>query len=149
MLDAVLDWFEDQAIAQKEASGLESLFLGAYELVSKVSLILALDGGVRSAEHVRWAFALIKRDVEEKMRLVIGNDRAKDQPDMALKARICNVISGDDGETISVICNRLRQPAKDIEAALVELVDAGQVEAIDTGRIYRGKAITKYRFGVG
>lgn len=149
MLDAVLDWFEDQAIAQKEASGLESLFLGAYELVSKVSLILALDSGVRSAGHVRWAFALIKRDVEEKMRLVIGNDRAKDQPDMALKARICNVISGDDGETISVICNRLRQPAKDIEAALVELVDAGQVEAIDTGRIYRGKAITKYRFGGG
>src|SRR5690606_964367 len=58
MLSSIVDWLEDQAEAHKEVTGLESLYLGAYELVSKVSLILACPEGRRTSEHVRWAFAL-------------------------------------------------------------------------------------------
>ena len=78
MLEAVTEWFEDMAEEQKSITGLEALALGAYELVSKVSLVLAVPGGIRTEEHVRWSFALIKRDIEEKTRLVVSNDRAKD-----------------------------------------------------------------------
>lgn len=149
MLDAALDWFEDQAIIQKGVSGLESLFLGAYELVSKVSLILAMPEGSRNAEHVRWAFALIKRDVEEKMRLVIGNDRAKDAPGEALQARIANAISGDDGETLSVIVNNLRMRSaaqrEQVEACIADMVESGAIEIADTGKVYNGKPVLKYR----
>lgn len=125
MLDDALDWFEDQAEAHKGRTGLEALFLGAYELVSKVSLILAAPEGRRTAEHVRWAFALIRRDLEDKARLVTANDREKDAPKMALSARIANIID-DGGETFAVICNRLRKAKRDdVKAALDQMVGNG------------------------
>lgn len=122
MLDAVADWFDDEAIKHKSASGLEALFLGAYELVSKVSLVLAVPEGLRTAEHVRWAFALVRRDVEEKALLVTANDRVKDAPKKALQSRILAVIGDDDGETTGVIHNRCRSfKRSDVDLALAEL----------------------------
>jgi hypothetical protein len=126
MLDHTLDWIEDAAENQKGRSGLEALVLGSYELVAKVSLILAIGEGVRTAEHVRWAFALVKRDIEEKIALVVSNDRAKDAPAMALTARITGLISGDDGETLGVIVNKCRgYRREDIEKALKTMVENG------------------------
>lgn len=143
MLDKVLDWFEEHAIAQKGISGLEGLFLRAYELVSKVSLILGIPDGERTAEHVRWAFALIKRDVEEKMRLVIGNDRAKDRPNEALEAKIANICAGEDGETMGVIANRVRGYKRAAIAEAVErMVEFGTLDMIE--RVHgRHKTVTK------
>lgn len=125
MLDDALDWFEDQAVAHKARTGLEALYLGAYEIVSKVSLILAAPEGRRTQEHVRWAFALVRRDLDEKARLVTANDREKDAPKLALAAKVANIIDGD-GETFGVICNRIRKAKKeDVQAALDEMVAQG------------------------
>ena len=125
MLDAALDWFEDQADAHKGRTGLEALYLGAYELVSKVSLVLSTREGLRTAEHVRWAFALVRRDLEEKARLVTANDREKDAPKLALQARIANIIDGD-GETSGVIFNRLRKNKRqDVQAVLDKMIADG------------------------
>ena len=145
MLSAAVGWFEDRAEEHKAVTGLEALYMGAYELVSKVSLILAVAEGVRTAEHVRWAFTLVRRDVEAKMRLVTANDRAKDNPLMALKARILNVIDGDDGETTGVIVNRCRgQKRADVEKALAELVAQGLASCgVVMGR--KGMATNRYR----
>lgn len=146
MLDRVLDWFEEHAIAQKGISGLEGLFLRAYELVSKVSLILAMADGERTADHVRWAFALVKRDVEDKMRLVIGNDRIKDRPSEALEAKIANVCAGEDGETVGVIANRLRGYKRaDIEEAVARMSEYGVLEAIERVHKSRKTVTTAYR----
>lgn len=145
MLDAALDWFEDQAIAHKGRTGLEALYLGAYELVSKVSLILAVPEGLRTAEHVRWAFALIRKDVEDKARMVIANDRAKDAPQQALAARIANIIDGD-GETIGVIRNRLRKNRKeDVDKALASMVAAGVALMEDRVNPGNGRKTQHYR----
>lgn len=128
MLDAVVDWMEDQAENHKSWTGLEALFLGAYELVSKVSLILACPEGRRTTEHVRWAFALVRDDLEAKARLVTANDRKEDSPDMALRAKIANIIDGD-GERLSVIYNRLRSTDRAmIDSALSFMVQNGVVE---------------------
>ncbi len=144
MLDAALDWFEDQAIEHKGKTGLEALYLGAYELVSKVSLILAVDGGLRTTEHVRWAFALVRRDVEEKSRLVTANDRQKDAPKLALSAKIANII-GEDGETIGVLYNRLRKFKRtDVDAALAKMV-AGGVASEERRKSKNGKETTLYK----
>lgn len=131
MLCAVGDWFEDYADEQKGESGLEALALGAYELVSKVSLILAAPEGLRTEEHVRWAFALIKRDIDEKTRLVFANDRQKEAPVAALRARILNVLSFDEPETLATIHNRLRTVRKeDVKTYLNELQKLGEVRII-------------------
>ena len=125
MLGAALEWFEDEAISHKTRSGLEALYLGAYEIVSKVSLILAIPEGRRTAEHVRWAFALVRQDIESKARLVVANDRQKDAPKTALMARLAGLIEGD-GETIGVIFNRLRKHKReDVEKCLDEMVKSG------------------------
>lgn len=145
MLDAALEWFEDQAELHKSRSGLEALYLGAYELVSKVSLILACPEGRRTVEHVRWAFALVKRDIEEKALLVTANDRQKDAPKTALQARILGLLSGDEGETFSVLCQRLRKwKRQDVQKCLDEMVASGMVTCEETNTSGRGRTGKKY-----
>ena len=145
-LDAVLTWFEDQAIEHKSRSGLEALFLGAYELVSKISLILAVPEGLRTVEHVRWAFTLIKRDIEEKVALVTANDREKDDPATALAARILSLCGGDDGEAIGVLRNRMRKSHRpeDVDNVVSQLVTAGRLVEIEPPQGRRGPKTTRY-----
>lgn len=132
MLNSCVDWFEDMAEEHKGRTGLESLYLGAYELVSKVSLILAIPSGLRTTEHVRWAFALVRKDIDDKARMVIANDRQKDDPKIAMASRIANIIDGD-GETLAVICNRMRQYRRaDIEKVLADMVERGIVQSTAT-----------------
>lgn len=143
MLEDALVWFEDQAIAHKSSSGLEALYLGAYELVAKISVILAAHSRVRDAEMVRWAFELIRRDVGEKARLVMSNDREKDAPAMALEARLANLCSGENGETIGVIYNRMRgKKHEDVDAALAKMTDEGVMEKMPA----KQKGTFRYRF---
>lgn len=129
MLGDALVWFEDQAEAHMSRSGLESLYLGAYELMGKVSLILAAHERLRTAEHVRWAFELVRRDVEAKARLVVSNDREKDAPAMALMARLANLCGGENGATIGVIYNRTRgKRQEDVDETLAKMVENGVME---------------------
>ena len=145
MLGEALEWMEDQAIAHKSKTGLEALYLGAYELVSKVSLILAIPEGRRTAEHVRWAFELIRQDIEAKARLVTANDREKDAPRTALAARIANLID-QDGQTIGVIFNRLRkQKREDILKTLDEMEQAGLALKTEIPAAERQKATLHYK----
>jgi hypothetical protein len=123
MLDKVSLWMEGMAEAQKATTALEALYLGAYELVSKVSLILAIPDRLRGEEHVRWAFALVRRDIEEKARMVVGNDSVKHAPKSALQAKILN-LTADEGEKEGVILNRLTRTFKkdDVLSALETMV---------------------------
>lgn len=124
MMDDALDWLENKAIDQRGEKGLEALWLGAYELVSKISLVLAVAEGVRTTEHVRWAFAAVKRDIETKIRLVVGNDDAKRAPVDAMRARI-EVLCSEE-VTYGIIKNRLCKTfqEKDILSVLAAMVDA-------------------------
>jgi len=125
------DWFMDYAEQQKERSGLEPVVRRGYELLAKVSLILAAPSGIRTLEHVQWAFALVKRDIEEKMRLVVSNDQSHGA-DKSLMAKITSVIDKEHGETFGVIRNRLRRfKPDDIKKALDKMAEAGMVR-IDT-----------------
>lgn len=142
MLEDALIWFEDQAVAHKSSSGLEALYLGSYELVAKISFILAAATRVRTAEHVRWAFELIRRDVGEKARMVMVNEKETSAPDIALKARIANLASGD-GETMGVIYNRIpRRKREEIDAIVQSMKDAGLLEVVSVSK--KGMEKIKY-----
>ena len=137
LLDEVVQWFEDQAVHHKAQTGLESLYLRAYELVAKVSYILAIPEGVRTVEHVRWAYALVKRDIESKMHLVMSNSGPDGKSAMALNSAIAHAI-GDEGLTIGVLRNKLSRKWKkdDINAAVASLVEKGLIkeEEVPAGR---------------
>ena len=146
LLEEAADAFDAMAYDHKAKTGLEAIALRAYEQVAKVSLILAVPGGIRTEEHVRWAYALIKRDIREKMDLVTANERVKDAPGEALQAKIRNLISDDDGERLGVIVNRLRSYKKaDIERCLELMVKAGTVEVMETKHKGNGSIVKRYR----
>jgi hypothetical protein len=146
LLDRVSDAFEAMAEDAKSATGLEALAMRAYEQVAKVSLILAVPGGIRTEEHVLWAYALVRRDIREKMDLVTSNERAKDNPLMAMKARIMNLTAGDEGETFGVLVNRMRKYKKtDIQKCLDQMVTAGMLTATEGAHRFKGTAVKRYK----
>ena len=105
-----------------------------------------MPSGLRTAEHVRWAYALVKRDVEEKVRLVIGNDRQKDNPKIALISKVESAINRKEGETLGVIVNKLRNFKKeDIEKCLEELIKAGRATLEETTHPRKRIIVKRYK----
>lgn len=138
--------FQELAEDHAERTGLEALYLRAKELVAKISFIIAAPSGLRTVEHVRWAYALVKNDVDTKANLVIGNDRAKDSPERALFSKIDNLLKDKEGKTLGVLINRLRPITKDdIERALEKLVSKGAVVVEESIHPRRKDKTLRYR----
>jgi hypothetical protein len=145
MLKQVMRQFHEMAQEHKDRTGLEALALRAKEAVAKVSFILAVPEGIRTVEHVRWAYALVRRDVEEKTRLVIGNDRRRDSPAQALMARILNLVAGDQGETLGVLVNRIKNVKKeDIQKCLDLMIKEKMIVMHET--VHPRKKIVSKRY---
>jgi hypothetical protein len=147
MLDNIVDLFDQMAYEHKERSGLEALPMRGYEQVSKVSLILAVPEGVRTVEHVRWAYALILRDIQSKMRLIMANDSDKSDPARALLMTILQMVDGPDGEASGVIMRRLERKYKrdDIQEALDKLVEGKKVSAETSEHKYNKRKTVRYK----
>jgi hypothetical protein len=147
MLDNIVDLFDRMAYEHKETSGLEALALRGYEQVTKVSLILAVPEGVRTVEHVRWAYGLIQRDIQSKMRLVLVNDNDKSNPERALLMTILQMVDGPDGETHNVIMRRLERKFKreDVAAALGRLVEGKKISTETTIHKYNKRQSIRYK----
>lgn len=144
MLDQCADWLYQYAEEQKETTGLEAIPKRAYEMIAKVSTILAVPEGIRTEEHVRWAFALAHRDIEEKIRLAYSNDREKDRPDQALMARILSMVDAEHGETIGVLINRLRQyKSENVRNAVSHLESNGLMRQEKSKHAGNGREVVK------
>lgn len=145
VLEQVYEYFHAEADKQKGNTGLEAIPRRGYELTSKVSLILALPGGVRTAEHVQWAFALAKRDVDQKIQLAYSTDR---EDSSGLAARVLAMVTPDHGETLGTIANRLRsEPRKSVEALLEQMLDRGMLRVSESNHPVNGTLIRRF-FGV-
>jgi hypothetical protein len=145
LLEKTGTWFDDQAQEASSRNGLESLWLRAQEQVLKVSLILAVPSGLRTAEHVRWAFALVKRDITEKSQLVISNTPYKEEASDAIRMKVLNICSDEEGSTFGKIknCLRPRKP-EEVEAAIEDLVKRGRIKKIETKHKRNKSVVVKY-----
>jgi len=144
MLEKVSDWIWSYAELQKETTGLEAIVRRGYEMMAKVSLILAAPSGIRTAEHVRWAFALIKKDLSEKMNTVNVNDEEKNDPASVLKASIIERIGIDHGETLSTLDNRIRKfKRKAIEKMVSVMIEERLIKPVEE-KAKNGKKSIKY-----
>lgn len=148
-LDAIADWLIDYAEHMGERMGEAAIAMirRAYELIAKISFILAIPHGERQLEHVQWAFGYIKDEIDFKVQLVFANDNAKQKPADALAARILNMVDGDNGLTLAMLSNKLKVPATNIEETCKALSEAGEME-LRFSRKYRGKDVFKW-FKVG
>lgn len=141
-MDAVYERFHSMAEDQKDGTGLEAIPRRGYELASKVSLLLAMPGGVRTAEHVRWAYALARRDVDMKIKMAYA--QTHEEADSGLAARVLSLVTKEHGETLGVINNRLRSTPKDqVEALLAKMVEQGMLRVEEDQHKYNKKQLVK------
>jgi len=134
-LDEIEDFFWSYSEDNK-VTGLEAISRRAFELVLKVSLVLAAPEGVRTLEHVQWAFATVKRDIDEKINLAAASMATDDKRhDEVLLRRIISMINKHHGETTGVVVNRMRKFKKeDVIAAIAILKQDGKIKSIGTGK---------------
>lgn len=141
LMDDVSEAFWAMAEEHREATGLHPIPRRGYELVAKVSGVLAIPSGLRTVEHVQWAYALVKRDIEAKMRLAHANS-ASDKGD-ALCSRILGILAdGHAGETARTIARGCRSYSReDVDKAIGILLKAGEVVEVEPepGRGQRAK----------
>jgi hypothetical protein len=131
LLGQVYERFHALAEEHKGGTGLEAIPRRGYEIAAKVSLILALPGGVRTAEHILWGYAMARRDVELKVRMAYSTEHAEQSSGLA--ARVLSLVTGEHGETLGVICNRLRStPKAQVEKLLADMVDKGMLRVVES-----------------
>lgn len=134
MLDQASDWMEMKASEARDSHGLEALYMRGYEMVAKVSLILAIPERLRTAEHVRWAFALVKRDIEDKINIVLSNDTDKDYAEDAITAKFLSVIGDDpDGLPEGTVMQRMKRAKwgeKDVAKLVTAMQQAGRIKIV-------------------
>lgn len=130
LLNEVYERFYNLAETHKSTTGLEAIARRGYELASKISLVCALPSGLRTAEHVRYGYALAMRDVEQKIKLAYSTEHKESSDGLA--AKVLSIVDKEHGETLGVICNRLRgTPKAQIESLLVQMTERGMVKAVE------------------
>jgi hypothetical protein len=143
MLERVSDWLLSYADEMGEATGEASVAMirRAYEMIAKVSFILAIPDGTRTADHVRWAFAYIREELDAKIKLVFANDNARERPEDSIAARVLNYIDPDKGTSLSVLANRMRMKQDALLCILQKMHKAGLLCKIASKKAYRGKYV--------
>lgn len=133
LLDEVYHHYWELAERHKDSTGLTPIPRRAFELVKKVSLLLGIPGGQVEIEHVRWAWALIERDIDGKIKLAI-EAREPDGGD-ALLAKILSKVTEDHGALQGRLRNICRKWPKDVvDGALARLVALGRLRYEETER---------------
>jgi hypothetical protein len=147
MLAKVAKWLHGYADEMEQNTGEASVALirRSYEMIAKVSFILAIPTGLRTAVHVRWAFAYVRAELDAKIKLVFANDNAKDRPEDAMAARILNYIDPENGSSTKVLANRMKVSVPKLEAVLTKMEAQGQVCRRSGSRKVSGRKIEVWR----
>lgn len=144
-LDLISDWFLDYAdfMGEKMGEAAIAMIRRCIEMVGKISFILSLPEQIRTVEHVRWALAFVKDEIDYKCSLVFANDNAREKPEDALRARLLGYIDPENGMTSAMLANKLKVNQKTIDDICAQLEGAGLIKA-KPGRKYRGKVAMKW-----
>ena len=147
MLAAVSEWAYNQAERMKTV-GLEAIPRRAYEMVAKISLILAAPSGIRTAEHIRWAFAFVERDITEKCNLALANEADTEEAGgnilEAIGYKIKSLLGDGHVETRGVVVNRCKKwPREKVDAVLDHFIKAGSIVSEKVTNATNGREVEK------
>ena len=147
LLDKLRMWEWEYAEHHRETSGFTALIRRSFELISKISTILAAPEGVRTREHVEWAAMYVKRDLDRKIRHIQAA-MAKESKDVdtiqtGIEGRIINLCDKESGEVQSVIVNKCKRKgiSKDDILALIDDMAARGLLEIVPGRASRYRSL--------
>lgn len=141
MLRKVSKWLHSYAEEMGENTGEASVAMirRAYELIAKISFILAIPTARRTAEHVRWAFAYVRAELDAKIKLVFANDNGKDRPEEAIAARVINYIDPEKGASTRVLANRMKVKTEALEPILLKMEAHAMIRRQPGKKAWKGK----------
>ena len=143
LLNEVYERFYQLAETHKATTGLEAIARRGYEIASKVSLICALPSGLRTGEHVRFGYALAMRDVDNKIKLAYSTDNKKSADGLA--AKVLSILDNEHGETLGVICNRLRgTPKAQVESLLEQMTTNKLIKSEEYTKSNDGRKVKRF-----
>lgn len=129
---------ETQAIEHSKTDGLHPIINRQFELILKVSLVLAIgDGKVRTLEHVKWAQFLVSRDVETKIDMVNGNNEDDEKEPIEvledMTSKIEKFLANKEG---AFLPSRIRASIRGLDAKtatkiLLMLAKQGRIVAVE------------------
>ena len=102
-----------------------------------------MPNGLRTVDHVKYAYALAKRDVDQnKTSIQHGQQKSAD----GLAAKVLSILDNEHGETLGVICNRLRgTPKAQVEALLEQMTTNKLIKAVEqTKKTERSKVFALF-----
>lgn len=147
LLDTISEDLYNQAQNAMETNGLEAIARRSFELVLKVSMILAMgDVGIRTTEHVKWAYALVQKDLNNKINLTCAN-MAEHEEDLSKEVlnKVRHKLDKNDGITLGALANKLRKIDKtNIEEALNFLLENGEIIAKTTETAKKRKIVNYF-----
>ena len=134
MLLIVKEEFYQRGLKAGSTTGLEAISRRCFELVLKVSLILAMgDGLIRTLQHVEWAYSLCLKDLNNKETLTAGNVAAEEGN---LRGELINKVlqklDKESGITVGVLANKMRKATKEnVQMTLDHLVSKNKARLED------------------
>lgn len=130
----IREYFHSLAESQKETKNLIPIPRRGFEMVLKISLILAIPTGVRTLQDVLYAFEVAKSDVDFKIELANSNrdHKNKDEAGNVLLSSILTKLDKDIAVTIGQVRNRIRNFNKEqVDEGVEHLVKTGKVRKIE------------------
>ena len=149
LLESLRTWEWEYAEHHRQTSGFTPLIRRSFELISKISTILAAPEGMRTVTHVEWAAVYVKRDLDRKIRHILDSigRQAKDGETIqtGVESRIINLCEREEGELKSVLldkCKRKDVKREELAALLESMVERGMLRHEVTE--YRGRPSERY-----
>jgi hypothetical protein len=130
----IQEYFHTLAEQQKESTGLVAIPRRGFELVLRVSLIMAVGTGIRTLQDVLYAFRLIKEDILFKIELANSNKETKNKEELGdvLISSILSKLDTVELITLGQLKNKIRKFTKSqIDEAVEHLVKNKKIERIE------------------
>lgn len=138
MLFKIREYFYQLAEDQKETKNLIPIPRRGFEMVLKVSLILAIPTGVRTLQDVLYAFKLAKDDVGFKIDLANSNRETNDKAENGniLLSAILTKLDKEHAITIGQVRNKIKKFTK-------EQIDEGINHLVNTNKIIKFEEVNE------
>lgn len=131
ILYEIQEYFHSLAESQKETNGLVAIPRRGFELVLRISLILAIGTGIRTLQDVLYAFHLVRDDILFKIDVANSNRETKGKEDAGdvLISSIMTKLDKDTYITLGQLKNKIRNFSKSqVDEAIEHLVKKKTIE---------------------
>ena len=135
LLERLRMWEWEFAEFHRETSGFTPVIRRSFELICKISTILAAPEGVRTVEHVKWASVFVKADIVQKIREVsfVASKASKDETIVrdGIAGKILNLCDKEGGERATIIYQKVKRKdvsREAVQALIDDLVAEGALE---------------------